>query len=479
MDIAQILIFLLATAIYALVVPPKWRAWLLLLMSLLSIYWLQPTLNIRWLDYSLPTVTVLLSVVGWYWTRPPDATALTRRDIWTLIVVLGVLLLLTLTRYVEVPPQLQLTSRPPEWFSVLFGAGLALVAAWFMRRVASQAVVWLGMVCIVLLFVIIKTEALSVVAAQVLRGQAGQNPQLASALDLNWLGFSYVAFRLLHTLRDRQTNLLPPMDLRTYLTFVIFFPAYVAGPIDRAERFQKDYDALLSLKGLDAQRITTGVTRVLIGMFKKFVIADSLALFALNSTLADAALSTSALWVMLYAYALRLFFDFSGYSDIAIGIGLLFGIRLPENFDRPYTKQNITAFWQSWHMSLSNWVRFYVFTPLSRTLLRNKRKPSNEVIMLVCHLTTMLVMGLWHGVGWSFAVWGMWHGVGLWVHKLWSDRTRKWYRQLQEKPRQKRIWSFFTWFLTLHYVVLGWVWFALPSFDAGTRTLLRLFGGTP
>ena len=191
--------------------------------------------------------------------------------------------------------------------------------------------------------------------------------------------------------------------------------------------------------------------RIASGLFKKFVIADSLAQgMSLTAVNAAQATSTLGLWMLLYGYALRLYFDFAGYTDMAIGLGLLFGIRLPENFDRPYLKSNITTFWQSWHMTLSSWARFYVFTPLSRSLLRRKPRPSPTLIVLVAQIATMTTIGLWHGISWTFFIWGLWHGVGLFVHKQWSDRTRKWYRELAEKPWQKRAWTLFSWFCLLY-----------------------------
>jgi D-alanyl-lipoteichoic acid acyltransferase DltB (MBOAT superfamily) len=173
---------------------------------------------------------------------------------------------------------------------------------------------------------------------------------------------------------------------------------------------------------------------------------------------------------------LRLFFDFSGYTDIAIGLGILLGVKLPENFRRPYLATNITKFWQSWHITLSNWARFYVFSPLSRTLLRRKPRPSTTLIVFVSQLATMIVIGLWHGVSWNFFIWGVWHGVALFVHKQWSDRTRKWYRGLSQKRWQKRAWTVFSWFITFQYVVLGWVWFLMPTVKSALVTLERLFG---
>jgi len=258
---------------------------------------------------------------------------------------------------------------------------------------------------------------------------------------------------------------------------VIFAPAYTAGPIDRAERFAEDLRALPTKLGLDGARFSEGFTRIGIGVFKKFVIADSLAMgVALTPTNAAQTHSALALWILLYGYALRLYFDFGGYSDIAIGIGILLGIRLPENFNRPYLRQNITVFWQSWHATLSAWARSYIFSPLSRWLLSRKPKPSSTLIVLATQTATMIVIGMWHGITLNFLIWGIWHGIGLFVHKQWTDRTRKWYRGLNEKPAQKRAWTLVGWFITFHFVVIGWVWFALPTLDQSLHVLGGLFG---
>jgi alginate O-acetyltransferase complex protein AlgI len=394
-------------------------------------------------------------------------------DYITLTVTLGLVLLVSATRYLV--PELRLTTRPPEpsivLTALLITSGI-VVALW--RVLRSWSHIWTaGALLIVIIFVAVKYDPLAAWLSGLMRAARGQDVGLASAADLGWLGFSYVAFRLIHTLRDRQAGQLPVLSLRDYLTYVIFFPAYTAGPLDRAERFVVDYHAL---PGLDTPRLIEGTGRILIGLFRKFVLADTLALISLNATNAMQTTSAGGLWLLLYAYAFRLFFDFSGYSDIAIGIGILYGVHLPENFDRPYLKNSITAFWQSWHVTLSSWVRFYIFSPLSRWLLSQSWRPPTVIILLTCHLVTMMMIGLWHGITWNFLLWGLWHGLGLFVHKIWSDRTRRWYIRLKQRPRLQQAWAICGVFLTFHYILLGWVWFALPDLDTATLVFARLFG---
>ena len=476
MDFPQILVLLLIAAAYLLVIPSQWRSWALMVVSVVAIYWLQPTISVRWLDYSLPTATLLLTIVCWWISKPSETRRPAPQDTLAGAIIVGIVLLLALARYVQLPQALELTSRPPEIFGIIIAMVLALGIAVSVRQFTGSRSIAIGLVVVMGLLIVMQTPPLAGALSGVFRGQSGQDVSLASSIDLNWLGFSYVAFRLTHTLRDRQTGILPDLSLRDYVTYVVFAPAYASGPIDRVERFAEDLSSLPTMKALNSQRITLAFSRIGVGMFKKFVIADSLAVFSLDAVNATQSVNAGATWVMLYTYGFRLFFDFSGYSDIAIGIGMLFGIQLRENFDRPYLKNNITAFWQAWHMSLTNWVRFYIFSPLSRNLLRREPKPSNEVIMFICHLSTMMIIGLWHSVTLTFLLWGLWHGLGLWLHKLWSDRTRKWYMGLKNTPRRKQAWTFAGWFLTFHFVMLGWVWFSMPSVDMALSVFARLLG---
>lgn len=492
-------LFVLGGLLYGLFVPGRARGWALLIASVVGIYWLQTAAIIRFSDYILQTITLILTILVWWVVRQPEPAAATRRlqltrtDALTLLLLAALTLALSLNRFLDTAYRLT-PSRPPNplWVAVaLIGTALLLLGlSWLARRISLNkllfALIWL----IVILFVLLKWPPAATAVAQLWRSFTGQQIALAAPTDLVWLGFSYVAFRLIHTLRDRQTGLLPALTLREFVTYVLFLPAYTAGPIDRAERFVADLrqlptepSALQWLRHRQptptdyATRYGRSAYRILIGLFKKFVIADSLALgLSLTAVTAEQATSPAALWLLLYGYALRLFFDFSGYTDIAIGIGLLFGITLPENFQRPYRQSSITTFWQSWHITLSNWARFYIFTPLSRALLRRQPRPPNSLILLTAHLTTMTVIGLWHGITPNYFIWGLWHGIALFIHKQWSDRTRKWYRGLGQKPTQRHLWTAVTWFITFNYVVLGWVWFTLPTPQLAAQTFLRLFG---
>ncbi|MBO9308649.1 MAG: MBOAT family protein [Chloroflexi bacterium] len=468
MTLAHILLFALG-AFVVRALPAAWRAWALLLGSLLAIYALQPPLPLPFMSYALPTLTLVLAVIGWWLTRPPEAGALSRED--------GIALGLTFAVGMLGSLEGALRSAPAVFETLLavLSVGTILVIAQPLVSSAAQraAAIPYFLAAIIALFVILKSEPLASALAAWLRAQAERPITLAGALDLSWLGFSYVAFRLIHTLRDRQSGKLPSLSLREYLTYLIFFPAYTAGPIDRAERFVKDYRAQLPL---DARRATEGLGRIGAGIFKKFVLADTIALFALDPLAAARAQTSLGLWLLTYAYAFRLYLDFSGYSDIAIGIGKLYGIDLPENFALPYLKSNLTAFWQSWHITLSNWARFYVFMPLSRYMVTRKHKPPTWLSALIGQLGTMLTIGLWHGVALNFVIWAVWHAVGLWLHKQYSDRTRDFYAGLKEKPRLRRLVYVAGVLITFHYVALGWVWFALSDAGQAAQVMARLLG---
>ncbi len=226
------------------------------------------------------------------------------------------------------------------------------------------------------------------------------------------LGISFFTFEFIHYAVDRYRGKAPAGTLGQYLAFILFFPTMVAGPI---KRYQDFLPKLTEPSRAWVEDWQQGITRILVGAVKKFMIADLLTAFThhLNRTdIAQAQRWVLPLW--LGAYGFKIYFDFSAYSDIAIGSARLFGIKVPENFDWPYLRTNIAEFWKHWHMSLYRWLVDYVFIPLG-----GSRTAPGRVYLNV--LITMLLSGLWHGAGLNFLVWGLWHGLLLVTHRAWSN----------------------------------------------------------
>jgi D-alanyl-lipoteichoic acid acyltransferase DltB (MBOAT superfamily) len=465
---------------------PRARAGLALVVSLLALYWMQPALSIRYLDFWLPTASIGLSACVWIITFRRKEVANSdgqtsnsffqrinlRGNFGTVLLLLGVILAVALSRYANLAAYLT-PSTPPEVGQAIAGLLILVILMAGLSAVSkSRWVAPLAILILLALFVVLKTDALAQAAAGILRRATGQSTALASALDIRWLGFSYLAFRQLHVLRDRMTGRLPECTLREFMTYSVFFPAIASGPIDRIERFLPD---LRSQATLSAANLWNGGERIVAGIFKKFVVADTLAIVALSAASAAQIHSALWMWFVLYAYAFRIYFDFSGYIDIALGLGRWMGFALPENFNRPYLQSNLTAFWNSWHMTLAQWFRSYFFNPLTRAL-RSSRKLPVWLVILVGQLATMVLIGLWHGVTINFALWGLWHGVGLFIHSRWSEWSRDRVALLESRPAWKKAYTAVSTFVTFQYVVLGWVWFALPNVASSGSVFLRLFG---
>ena len=469
--VTTILIFSAAALIIRLLSREKWRGWLLLVSSVLAIYWLQPIMPLRNLDFWLPSATLLITVLSWVLTTPREERGAAQNN-QTALVLVVLLLCIALTRFFSLEGFIT-AARPPQFVQVAVFTLLAVLLVLASWRYASttKGILWAGILLLVALFVFIKTPALSLLTSRGLRTLLGQAPQMAAVADIRWLGFSYVAFRLIHTLRDRMSGRLPVVSLQEYIIYIIFFPAFTAGPIDRLERFIKDIRQ--PLEG-HAEHITEAGRRLAVGLFKKFVIADSLALFALNAANACQVSTTGWTWIMLYAYAFQIYFDFAGYTDIAIGMGCLLGIRLPENFIRPYLKPNLTQFWNNWHMTLTHWFRAYFFNPITRAMRRTRRYQA-WMIILFTQIITMVLIGLWHGVTWNFVLWGLWHALGLFLQNRYSEWSKPRFAALRENPAVDRVLNIGGVILTFNYVALGWVWFALPTVPESLQVFARLF----
>jgi D-alanyl-lipoteichoic acid acyltransferase DltB (MBOAT superfamily) len=278
-----------------------------------------------------------------------------------------------------------------------------------------------------------------------------------------WLGGSYILFRLIHVSIEGAKADFPRIAFPDFFLYVLFPSTLVAGPIARLPQFS----ASTRWHRPPLADVAEGGRRIVVGVFKKFVVADFIAILPID--FAHAGLSTARMWASLYLFGLQLFFDFAGYSDIAIGAAALVGFRVPENFDAPYLKADIARFWQAWHATLSSWMRDYVFFPLGRLLRRSAPGVPGSLVVLVCQVATMVLIGVWHGFFAGYAIWGAWHGIGLFVHREWSRRR-------PPSPGANRLWKAGATFATFQFVMIGWVFFYGTSVTESLLVLGRLLG---
>ena len=220
------------------------------------------------------------------------------------------------------------------------------------------------------------------------------------------LGMSFFAFEFVHYLYEVKQGGEPIRPPLKFMLFSIFFPSLVAGPIKRYRQFIPALEAGSRLVTLED--MAEGLRRIGIGFAKKVLVADNLTLYIEIYQPQFAALGLMHRWLVLAAIALRILMDFAGYSDIAIGLARLLGVRLPENFNWPYVAHNLQDFWQRWHISLSAWIRDYIYIPLGGNRHGRPRQVLNGLIAFA-------FCGLWHGPAWHFVIWGIYHGVGLTV----------------------------------------------------------------
>ena len=268
------------------------------------------------------------------------------------------------------------------------------------------------------------------------------------------VGISFFTFQAISYVLDvyrGDTEPAKPLDFAVYLAF---FPQLVAGPIVRANELIPQLNQPRALRHTD---FTRAVTLIAAGLFKKMVVATYLAEALVDDVFAfPDRFSSLEVLLGVYGYAVQIYADFSGYTDIAIGVALLMGIRLPDNFDQPYRAATIQDFWRRWHMSLSRWLRDYLYIPLGGNRGGEWRRDRNLFL-------TMLLGGLWHGAAWTFVLWGAFHGLGL----------------LVERRMGLRLHPVIAWLATFHFVCFGWILFRAESLSTVGDLLGRLFSGSP
>jgi len=275
------------------------------------------------------------------------------------------------------------------------------------------------------------------------------------------LGISFFTFTQIAYLADVFERKAREPRLVHYALFVSYFPHLIAGPILHHHEMMPQFAAARTYRP-QPNRILVGTVMFVLGLAKKVLIADNLAPYANAVFAAPDHPTLLVAWGGVLAYALQIYFDFSGYSDMAIGLSLLFGIRLPLNFNSPYKATSIIDFWRRWHMTLSRFLRDYLYVPLGG----NRKGETRRYVNL---MTTMVLGGLWHGAGWNFAIWGALHGLYLTINHLW----RRLFGHLGPPARGGRIASVALTFLAVN---VAWVFFRAPDVATGRQLLSGMFG---
>lgn len=268
------------------------------------------------------------------------------------------------------------------------------------------------------------------------------------------VGISFYTFRTISYVVDVYKKKIQPVDdLVDYLFFLSFFPCLVAGPIVRARDFMPQ---MRENKPATRSMIYGGLWLVMLGILKKAVFADYLAQYV-NIVFGNPTGYTGfELLMAVLGFTMQIYCDFSGYSDMAIGLGSIMGYDLGINFNYPYRSLNVTEFWHRWHITLSQWLRDYVYIPMGGNRKGKVRQYFNLMV-------TMLLGGLWHGAAWTFVVWGAGHGIALCVHKL----CKPWLDKIESRPLTR----FASWLMTFGFVTILWVFFRASSFQAADQVI--------
>jgi alginate O-acetyltransferase complex protein AlgI len=323
-------------------------------------------------------------------------------------------------------------------------------------RASGKAMLAAGVTVNLALLGYYKYTGLLAATLQQFTGWPVEIPQIILPLAISFFTFQQIAY-----LVDAWRGETEEYHFTDYLLFVTFFPQLIAGPIVHHKEILPQFSSR-KIRGLRSMDLSVGVTFIALGLFKKVVIADYLARTAtpiFDLAAADGRDPTCLeAWTGVLSYTLQIYFDFSGYSDMAIGSARLFGIKLPLNFHSPYKAASIVEFWRHWHITLSRFLRDYLYIPLGG----NRRGKARRYVNL---LTTMLLGGFWHGAGWTFLVWGGLHGLYLCINHAWHAVCRGW-----KMPRPVGV------AITFSGVVLAWVFFRAADFDAAWTMLAAMFG---
>ena len=472
MGISQIIFFISISLIYRLVFRNKGLQWFVLLISLVTIFWLQPISTIRNLDFWLPVLGLSFGIISWI-IITKKVKHYSKQNLFTFITVISFMLILGASRFIPVIVLYKFVTIPGFFNILLFFLLLSFVIL-TIRLFENKKYIHWGMVGIIsIIFIIQKNDSLSYELSLFLRQINSQSSNLASSDEIIWIGYSYIAFRVIHALIESRKRNGLEISLRSYLCYLFYFPAFLAGPIDKIDHFNAE---ISSNKNTLPLNILKAGELIAVGLFQKFIVADTFAVVSITETLSGTITSKFWMWFVVIVYTFRIYFDFNGYSNIALGISEIIGIQLPVNFNKPLISPTLSIFWNNWHITLTQWFRAYFFNPITRFFRTRFKSLNSQFILAFMQISTMVLIGLWHGISYNFIIWGAWIGVGLFLQNRMTGFVTK--KTSSGNPLWKKspIYKTISTILTILYVSLGWVWFALPDVNASMQVFNVLFG---
>jgi len=318
------------------------------------------------------------------------------------------------------------------------------------KRFSSKTILLFGITANILLLVYFKYMDFFITNVNTIAGTHMNLIHIVLPLGISFFTFTQIAY-----LVDAYRNEVKEMDYLNYTLFVTFFPHLLAGPVLHHKEMMPQFDAARN-KVLNPKNISAGAYLFAIGLFKKVVIADTFAIWVSHGYSDVDSLTLMSAWATSLSYTFQLYFDFSGYTDMALGVALVFNIKLPVNFNSPYKAVNIQDFWRRWHMTLSRFLRDYIYIPLGGNR-------DGELHTYANLFTVFLVGGLWHGASWMFVIWGALHGIAIVLHRMWQQMGFK-------------MNSFLGWFVTFNFINITWIFFRSNEWNDASKVLQAMFG---
>lgn len=292
---------------------------------------------------------------------------------------------------------------------------------------------------------------------------------------LSTIGLSFLFFKILHVMIEARSNTLGPLNFPTYFNYCLNFTTFMMGPIQRYQDFYRQWHDQRVAIPLRFEAHLDSVIRILVGLIKAYVVAKAIFPHTLSGASDVAELSRVQLLIGAYAFYIYLYLNFSGYCDVVIALGSIFGIRPPENFNMPFVARNVSDFWLRFHRSLTSWLTDYVFSPLYKWHLTNQRLSAHPLLSAnIALLTTMFICGLWHGTTMSFIVFGILHGMFQVIYRTWDTLfTRQFGRKWVQQHRRKLLPHLVGVFITFNAVSIAFIFFQLDV-ETGLEVVLRL-----